>query len=145
MERAVFLSNKLNSKGMTLIEMLIALLILLVTSLAMMSTALLGLRTNLGNSLRSEALSVAEARMNELRNEQFNASGTSSALNPTGATGVSDGEVSRRLRAAEFSFARSRTVADINADMKQVTVTVTWNYRGGTYRHAITSILRRLQ
>lgn len=137
------LLNKLNSKGMTLIELLIALLILLVTSMAMMSTALVALQTNLGNSLRSEAVGVAEARMNQLRNEQFNANGTSADLNNTGVTGVSDGTVTRNLRAASFSFTRTRAVVDIDTGLKQVTVLVTWDYRGGTFNHSITSIMRR--
>jgi prepilin-type N-terminal cleavage/methylation domain-containing protein len=132
----IAIRDKLNNKGMTLIEMLIALTLLLITSLAMMQTSLLAIQTNLVNSLRDEAVNVAELRMNELRNLQFD------SLTFTGATGVVEAPITRNIRAASFSFGLRRTVADINLDTKQVTVTVTWSYKSVPYTHSITTILR---
>jgi type II secretory pathway pseudopilin PulG len=128
---------------MTLIEVLIALVILLITSLAMMQTALLAMQTNMTNSLRDEALSVADARMNELRNERFSPTITSTLLAAT--PGTTDGTVERKLRAASVTFTRTLIIADINSDppAKQVTVTVTWSYRNQPYTHSITTIIRR--
>ncbi len=128
--------GKLNNKGMTLIEMLIALMLLLITSLAMMQTSLLAIQTNLVNSLRDEAVSIAELRMNELRNLQFD------DLTPTAPTGAAEAPITRNMRAASFSFGLRRTVADINLDTKQVTVTVNWSYKNVPYTHSITTVLR---
>ncbi len=60
-----------NKKGVTLIEMMIALVILLVVSLALMQTAIIGMNVNLQNALRDEAVSIAEMRMNQLRSLPF--------------------------------------------------------------------------
>ncbi len=51
---------------------MIALVILMVVSLALMQTALLGIRENLRNAMRDEAVNIADQRMNELRNTDFN-------------------------------------------------------------------------
>ncbi len=56
-----------NKRGMTLIEVMIALMILMVVSMALLQTALLGMKENLRNAIRDEAVNVAEQRMNELR------------------------------------------------------------------------------
>ena len=60
-----------NKKGVTLIEMMIALVILLVVSLALMQTAIIGISMNVQNALRDEAVNVAEMRMNQLRSMPF--------------------------------------------------------------------------
>jgi len=140
MAQPVFL-NKRNNKGMTIIEVLIALVILLITSLAMMSTALLAMQTNVINSLRDEAVGIAEARMNELRNTPFPVSPATNEL--TAGSDVADSTVSRTVRAASFTFTRKRTVVNINADTKQVSLTVTWSYKSQPYTHSIMTILRR--
>lgn len=54
----------LNKKGLTLVEVLIAMVVLLLVSLAMLQTALLGIDSNMRNVLRDEAVSIAEQRMN---------------------------------------------------------------------------------
>ena len=62
---------KLNKRGMSLVEVMIALLVMLLVFFALMQTALVGIDSNMLNSLRSEAVNVAEMRMNEARNEPF--------------------------------------------------------------------------
>ena len=135
------LRNKLNDKDVTLIEMTIALTILLIVSIAMMRTGMIAMQTNLSNELRDEAVNVAEARMNELRNELLTSKATSSLLLPTGL--VSDSTPTRRFRAAVFTYTLTRQVADIGTDAKQVTLTVTWTQKGVSNSHSITTILRR--
>ena len=138
----IAIPGKLNNKGMTLIEMLIALMLLLITSLAMMQTSLLAIQTNLANSLRDEAVNVAEERMNDLRNEPFTTTPlfTSDAL----LSGTTTTTVTRKIRASSVPFDVRRTVApDIDANTKQVSVTVAWSYKNVPYTHSITTILRR--
>jgi len=144
MEQTVF-RDRLNNKGMSLIEMFIALVIILITSLAMMSTALLGIQTNMANSLRDEAVGVAEAKMNELRNLQFTADGIHASLAATGAGGTAEPSVARMIRASSFTFSVRKTIVDVGTagDLKQVTIAVTWTFKGQNYTHSITSILKR--
>src|SRR5512142_49616 len=90
-----------NNKGMSLIEVMIALLILAIVSLALMQTALLGMKENLRNAIRDEAVNVADQRMNELRETQYDDLLASSATETT---------ISRNFRASSVDFRPSRSV-----------------------------------
>lgn len=48
-----------NKEGMTLVEVLIAMVVLLLVSLALMQTALVSIDANMRNVLRDESVSVA--------------------------------------------------------------------------------------
>ncbi len=50
---------------------MIALVVLLVVSLALMQTALVSIDANMTNILRDEAVGIAEMRMNEARNHHL--------------------------------------------------------------------------
>ena len=123
-----------NNKGMTLIEVMISFLILMVVALAVMKTALVGMSTNMQNSLRDEAVNVVDLRMNELRNTAFD----SISLGVT-----TEAAIPRTFRAASVSYRPTRTVTSINADTIQITMSVAWTYQGQTYTHSVTSIMRR--
>lgn len=127
-----------NRKGMTLIEVMMALLILAVVSLALMQTALLGMKENLRNAIRDEAVNIADQRMNELRNTDFNS--TDLAL----ATNVSETVISRTFRAATVPFQPIRTITQIGSDAntRQITMAVEWIFSGQTYTHSVTTIVR---
>ncbi len=120
---------------MTLIELLIALVLLLIMSLALMQTAMLGIFINVQNSMRDEAVNVAEMKMNETRNMPFDSivSGT-------------DPVEARNFRGFTINYAPTRTIADINVNgvlSKQITIKVDWDYRGKSYTHSVTTILRK--
>ena len=60
-----------DKRGMTLIEVMIAVFLLTIVSLALVQSALLVMNTNVINELRDEAVSVTEQRMNQIRNTPF--------------------------------------------------------------------------
>ena len=129
----------LNKKGLTLVEVMIALVVLLVVSLALMQTALVSINSNMTNLLRDEAVNIAEMRMNEARNTPFN-----------NLIGTSTTTISRNFRnIANFQYTVTRMVTDLNTDNKQVNITVTWEWKentvanGNPLTHSITSIVRR--
>ena len=130
----------LNNRGVTLIEMMISLVIILIVSLALMQTALVGINTNVQNSMRDEAVSVAEMRMNDLRSLPFTETLTHADL-ASGTTTATP--VPRNLRGATIQYTPSQTISDINTSAKQITISVAWSYRGKSYNHSITSIMRR--
>lgn len=130
----------LDKRGVTLIEMMISLVIIMIVSLALMQTALVGIRTNVQNSMRDEAVSVAEERMNDLRSRMFSESLTHSDLDQ-GEKALPD--VSKQLRGATIVYKTTQTISDINTTTKQVSVSVQWNYRGKSFTHSITSVMRR--
>lgn len=124
-----------DKKGMTLIEVVIALLVLLIVFLALMQTALVGIDANMLNVLRDEAVNIAEEQMSTARNSPFDSLAA-------GAADVSPPD--RRLRnIAAFTYTVTRTVTDINTDSKQVVMTVTWIWKENPYTHTISTIVRR--
>jgi type IV pilus assembly protein PilV len=72
MEEHVMLQTVLlNKKGLTLVEVMIALVVLLLVFLALMQTALVSIDSNMINALRDEAVNIAEEKMNDERNKTF--------------------------------------------------------------------------
>lgn len=151
----------LNKKGLTLVELLIALVITLVLFLALMQTALLSISTNTMNSLRDEAVRIAEMRANEARNLPFNIptppgpfldsdTGTPAEFTasncppvffqaPISSKGVL---IERNIRnISNFDFCTNMTVT-LLGDNKQVDITVGWLWKAVPYTHNISTIVR---
>jgi prepilin-type N-terminal cleavage/methylation domain-containing protein len=153
--------------GFTLVEVMIALIIMLVVFLALMQTALVGIDSNMINTLRNEAVNIAEIRMNEARNKPFVSldadpgspssdyldGGCTSGCNDCPPTGFSTGKCwCRDVRSISgFKFCTNLTCAelggdgncatdDIGADNKQVNITVGWKWKGENYTHSITTV-----
>jgi prepilin-type N-terminal cleavage/methylation domain-containing protein len=128
-QRAMF-----NKKGMTLIEIMIALVILLFASLALMKIAVLTISTNVQNVVRDEAVNAAETRMNDLRSVPFDNIETAATATV----------ISRNVRNFTVNYnIPTPAVTPINANCKQITISVAWSYRGQAYTHSITTILRK--
>ena len=116
-----------NREGVSLVEVMIALVVMLLVFFALMQTALVGIDSNTQNSLRSEAVNIAELRMNEVRNTPFDSilsdSGSPSTVFDTSCTsgcndcpsGFSTGECRCRdvKSISEFKFCTNVTSAEI--------------------------------
>jgi type IV pilus assembly protein PilV len=122
-----------NKKGMTLIEIMFALVILLIASLALMQTALLGISMNVQNAIRDEAVNVAEAEMNDLRSLPYDSIDTAATATVA----------SRNFRGFVVDYDVTPQVANINSNSKQISISIAWSYRGKAYTHGITTILRK--
>lgn len=120
-----------NNKGLTLIEVLISLMLLSIVSLALIQSALLAMNTNVMNELRDEAVSVAEQRLNEIRNTPF----ANIVSQPTDT-------VTRNVRAASRAFGLSSQVVNVNDYCKQIALTVQWSFRGTKYQHNVSTVVR---
>jgi prepilin-type N-terminal cleavage/methylation domain-containing protein len=154
-------SARLNNRGLTLVEIMIALTLLLLVSMAMMQTALVGIGANMQTVLRDEAVRIAETRMNEARNLQFDESGsqlvsdTADAISDAGfaivscqAPPVSDATpypvvVERKFRNMAVSFGTRRTVTVLDEDHAEVSVLVRWEYRNMCYSHQVNALIKR--
>ena len=137
MERVVLF----NRKGVTLIELMVSLVILLIVSLALIKTQSLGLSTNVKNQLRDEAVNIAEMRMNQLRSLPF--TDTLIHADLTATAGVTEVAVRRNFRGFFIDFTPRRTITNISTDAKQITITVSWIYSGQTNTHGIMTIMRK--
>jgi prepilin-type N-terminal cleavage/methylation domain-containing protein len=139
-----------DNKGLTLVEVLIAMVVFLLVSLAMMQTALVGIDSTTRNVLRDEAVNVAELRMNEARNLPF-----ASLVSDAG-----DVPIVRNVRniTGGVTFHTIVVVAELDGDgnlgtddanTKQINVTTTWEWRdntivnGSAFTHRISTIRQR--
>jgi prepilin-type N-terminal cleavage/methylation domain-containing protein len=160
----------LNRKGLTLVEMLVAMVVLLIVFLALMQTALVSIGYNMNNVLRDEAVSIADERMNNARSlftptadnlqndiaamVHIKSDGTTTNVDastecptgwPHGNTGV---YVERNLKNIQnFGFCTFRTVTQLDSlvptQNKQVTIDVRWTWKGQAFQHSYTTIVGR--
>jgi len=154
---------KLNNKGMGLVEVMIALTVMLLVFLALMQTALVSIDANMLNTMRGEAVNVAELRMNKVRTDRFDAivsdgplindpnGGCTSVCNDcpdnpntpaadfaTGACICSD------VRSIEnFKYCTNVTSTALGADNRRIDVMVGWKWKGEDYFHTISTIRKR--
>lgn len=132
MERLI--RARYNNKGMTLIEVMIALLLLAIVALAVMQTALVGMRTNLQNAERDEAVRIVDQGMNELRETPLISI----------VTGTTTTIISRQFRAATVQYTRTQNITTLNPSNNTISVTmgVSWLCSGQTFTHKVASIMR---
>ena len=128
MERAVCRDNR----GMTLIEILISLTLLAIVSLALIQSSLLAINTNVKNEMRDEAVSVAEQRLNELRNTPFASLDTLPA----------EAAITRNIRSVSCTYTPTRVITPISSVTKQITLTIEWKYKGVSYTHSTSTVVR---
>lgn len=148
-----------NKKGFTLIEVLIAMVIILVVLLGLVQTAVLSIDNNLKNLLRDEAVRLAEEQMNVLKSLPINDVAYNPSANSFGLGAVTNqyiGTVTRKFGNFPGKYAVYLTINDLTTDhsRKSIQVYVGWNYRNEDplqpitnteYRYMITSIVATLQ
>jgi len=139
-----------NSKGVTLVEVMISLVILLLVSLALMQTALVSIDANMNNVLRDEAVSIAEQRMNEVRSVPFDTLSSDAVLittpNDCPATFTVGTRIQRNFRniiAKDFCTNRTVTTLGAAGDARQVNIQVIWKWKGEDFSHTISTVIRR--
>jgi Tfp pilus assembly protein PilV len=126
---------------MTLVEVLVAMAIIFIIFLGMSSGGIVVLDQNIKNSQRDEAVSVAEEKMEEVRNIPFAAIANDNQI------------VTRRIRGLNVAYNVVRTVANPNGSTpatdpnnRRVTINVTWNrienQQTRTYNHTVLTIVR---
>jgi len=148
--------------GLTLVEVMIALVIFLFVFFALMQTALVSIDSNMINTLRSEAVNIAEMRMNEARNDPFVSvvpdtgslivDGCASVDCPTGFSATGECFPMNVRSISGFKFCTNLACTELggdgncatdDADNKQVNITVGWKWKGENYTHRITTVRPR--
>lgn len=136
----------LNKKGMTLIEVMVALVVLLIVFLGMMQAIAIGVNFNVKNTLRDEAVRIADERVNALKNLSFG----SADLYATGGVFIPDDDpntgtniITRSFRNFDMDFTSTKNIAVINTDNKRIEIQVTWTWKNETFNHGVSLVLTR--
>lgn len=126
-----------DNRGLTLIEVMMAMAISFIVFLGLTETVLVALDANLRNALRDEAVRVAESEMGTVRNIPFDNVVVPSGLLPSSNTVV------RNFRHLSVNYTVGRSVTDVATGMKQVVVTVSWTRGTRTDNTVFTTIVRQ--
>jgi prepilin-type N-terminal cleavage/methylation domain-containing protein len=138
----------IDRKGMSLVEVMVALVILLFVSLALMQTALVSIEANMTNLLRDEAVNIAGMRMDQVRNISYaalqtdpNCDALAEGADCAALAADDDCLIRRSIRNGDYDFWTRTTVAGIG-DNKQVNIDIRWCWKDKVYKHKANTIIR---
>lgn len=134
-----------NKNGYSLIEVLIAILLLALVAMAIIEISIVAMRQNMQNAVRDEAVRVNEQYMTALRGRSLTyVDANNIDLKTTGGAFVTLPTVTRSFRGGwNVVYQARKNVGSMTTGEKEsriVTIEVTWSYRGQQYTHTATSI-----
>jgi type IV pilus assembly protein PilV len=137
-----------DNSGFTLIEVMMAILILMVGMLGLLQAINLALEVNMRNQVREEAVYVANQVMSEMRGGGFD--NISVAATPTQTYTYSARQLPSKIRGVSRTYnvirsSRVLSTVDAKPATKELAVLVTWEYKGVEYQNRVVapiSILR---
>jgi len=135
-----------SNKGISIIEVTVALALLLLVLLGLMQTLMLSAQVNIKNRLRDEAVKIAREELECTRNLLFDNVNNSICIANT------NNIVTRRFRNFNAEFCLTKTVTS-QGNVKRIELNVHWNYRklssqytcgnnSYEYRYATSTILK---
>lgn len=129
-----------NKDGMTLIEVMIAIVITFIVFLGLSGSGIFVMNENIKNSMRDEAVSVAGMEMERARNTSFDSLHDNTAPPPLSP-------VPRQIRGLTVNYGVTRTVTVLDTNNLQVSINVVWtrteNNQTRSYNDNIATIVRR--
>jgi len=121
------------NRGFTLVEVLVAIVILFISMMAVLHALGLSVEHNMKNIIMDEAVRIAEQRMNELRNEPITSLASSTPL-----TKIS---IVRGIRNTSITYTVDWIVENLSADSRALQVLVQWRWKNIDHQHTATSIV----
>jgi len=120
-----------NQRGFTLVEFLIAIVILMVGMLGLLQSINVAIDKNLENVFRTEAVMLADSKMIIIKSRSYDSIST-----------VTNRElVSRDVRGVMKNYSVIRSVAQPTTKSKQILINVKWRKKNTPYSHLIESIV----
>jgi type IV pilus assembly protein PilV len=127
-----------NKSGFTLIEFLVAIVILMVGLLGLLQAVNVAMNTNLTNQFRNEAVMYGDEVMAMETTKPFNAISTS------GSTAVRSDVALRNVNLAMKMFSSQRINQTVSNNTTNVQVRISWTHKGVKYTHNISSLVSSL-
>jgi len=118
-----------NNSGFSLVEVMMAILILMVGMVGLLQSINIALDVNLRNQFREEAVNIGQRVMNDMRGKGFD---NISAAYPTI-------NVPSKVRTAFKPYSVSRRSIVLSSETKQLEVLVKWKYKGVGYENRVIS------
>lgn len=123
-----------NNAGFTLIEFLVAIVILMIGLLGMLSGVNLAVEKSVESSVRNEAIALADERMMKKRSKVFS---TISA----GTTNAPQSQTSRFFRGVYKNYSVQETVNFTTPNSKEIILNVSWKFKNKRNTHSISSYI----
>lgn len=147
---AVLKNNMLNKKGVTLVEVMIALVVLLIVFMGLLQTAILSIQSNTTNLMRDEMTRRTARIASEAKNTPFGTLASDAgtfALPACTTPPVSDAgtymQIDLPVRNMTIPCGSRMTVTLRGADTKQVQILVRCEFKNECYTQSFTTIMRR--
>jgi Tfp pilus assembly protein PilV len=140
-----------NERGVGLVEVMVALVILLFVFMGLLQTALVSIDSNMINLLRQEAVTLAGQEIEEIRSIPFESLVSDTATLPAGVDCPSVATIGnlverdiRSIIGKDYCVTVTCDDADsdctTNESSKQIRVTVRWTWKDNDYTHSITTV-----
>ena len=121
------------NRGFTLVEVLVAIVILFISMMAVLHALGLSVEHNMKNIIMDEAVRIAEQRMNELRNEPITSLASSTPLTKI--------TIVRGIRNTSITYTVDWIVENLSADSRALQILVQWRWKKIDHQHTATSIV----
>ena len=118
------------NRGFTLVEVLVAIVILFISMMAVLHALGLSVEHNMKNLIMDEAVRISEQKMNELRNTPI-ASLASATQSP----------IPRTFKNVTINYNATWIVENLSADSRAIQVLVEWRWKNIDHQHSATSIV----
>ncbi len=122
-----------DKKGFTLIELMVSMLVLSIGMMAMLDGLGNYIRINIDNSMRNEAMRIAETTMETLRNSRFDDVKAGAVVIPV--------TEQRRFRNLSINYNVNWVRQNISASSVAIQVNVTWTHRNVNHWHNAATII----